>query len=660
MEGSRKKLVYSVVDRCKTCYTCVRECPAKAIRIVGGQAEIIAERCIACGNCVRVCSQGAKAFYKTMDIVLEWINEGKKVVAIVAPSFPAEFMDLSDHQEVVGMIRKAGFYKVHEVSFGADLVARRFKELISDDYFEPYITSDCPAIVSYVKKYQSDLVENLAPVCSPMTAMARVVRKIYDEEIKIVFIGPCIAKKNESDDVDEVITFRELRQIFLLKNIDNYGVEWSEFDGPLGGVGSIFPVSRGLIQAVDIDDKMFKSNIIAAEGRYNFQEALREFKGKSLNQEHLELLCCDGCIMGAGMTSGVNRYAKGAFVSKYVKRKLELFDEEAWKKNVDFWYSGISLDFVFEPINLLDLEPSEDEVREVLKKIGKVQITDELNCGACGYDTCYEHAVAIIKGLAEEEMCLPYAIEKLHQSIEELNVSNLKLANAQQALKQSEKLASMGQLSAGIAHELNNPLGVIIMYSNILLDEQGDSSTISPDLKLIVEQAERCKKIVGGLLNFARKNQVNFSEINLREFVHRALQSVIIPSNIEASVKCNVPLPEIKIDEEQMMQVITNLIKNAVEAMSDGGKIMLEISEDKEFSHLRISDTGSGISKENLNKIFEPFFTTKPIGKGTGLGLATAYGIIKMHKGKIEVQSNDDPATGPTGTTFILSLPKNS
>ena len=137
---------------------------------------------------------------------------------------------------------------------------------------------------------------------------------------------------------------------------------------------------------------------------------------------------------------------------------------------------------------------------------------DHLNCGACGYDTCVEHAIAITEGLAETEMCLPYAIEKLHHSIDELNLSNEKLASTQMALKQSEKLASMGQLSAGIAHELNNPLGVITMYSNILKDEAPQDDPIQEDLELIVEQANRCKKIVSGLLNFARKNQVKLSE----------------------------------------------------------------------------------------------------------------------------------------------------
>jgi len=132
-------------------------------------------------------------------------------------------------------------------------------------------------------------------------------------------------------------------------------------------------------------------------------------------------------------------------------------------------------------------------------------------------------------------MCLPYSIEMMHQTINNLNITNDKLASARQALKQSEKLANMGQLSAGIAHELNNPLGVISMYSNILKDESKDGDPIREDLSLIVEQANRCKKIVGGLLNFARKNQVNTESTDIVEFCRRSLLSVIIPSNITTS-----------------------------------------------------------------------------------------------------------------------------
>jgi len=164
--------------------------------------------------------------------------------------------------------------------------------------------------------------------------------------------------------------------------------------------------------------------------------------------------------------------------------------------------------------------------------MGKFSRQDHLDCGACGYDTCESHARAITQGLAEVEMCLPYSIDTLHQTIHKLADSKHKLLSVEQALRQSEKLAHMGQLSAGIAHELNNPLGVVIMYSNLLLEECGDDKQLKEDLELIVEQAGRCKSIVGGLLNFARKNQVKYSRMDLEELMRISTSSLIVPDNI--------------------------------------------------------------------------------------------------------------------------------
>src|SRR5665647_992317 len=154
-------LVYTIKELCRTCYTCVRECPARAIRIVGGQAEVIDERCVACGNCTKVCSQGAKVFTNTVDLVRKLIEKGGKVAAMVAPSFPAEFHDVTDHRKIVSMIRALGFSYVSEVSFGADLVAHRYYNLVSDTHVKNYISSDCPAIVTFIRFYHPDLTDCL-------------------------------------------------------------------------------------------------------------------------------------------------------------------------------------------------------------------------------------------------------------------------------------------------------------------------------------------------------------------------------------------------------------------------------------------------------------------------------------------------------------------
>jgi len=243
----------------------VRECPAKAINIINGQAEVITERCIGCGNCIKVCSQDAKIFILTRLDVKTLLQSEHKVAAIVAPSFPAEFTEISEHKSFVGMVRALGFDYVFEVGFGADLVAHQYKKLLEKEVETGFISSDCPAIVNYVRFYHPDLVKNLAPIASPMVAMSRVVKLCCGDDTKIVFIGPCIAKKAESKEVDVGLTFRELRGMLDHAGISVDTVVHSDFDLPRAGKGAIFPISRGLTQTVNMNDSLLEGNVIVSE-----------------------------------------------------------------------------------------------------------------------------------------------------------------------------------------------------------------------------------------------------------------------------------------------------------------------------------------------------------------------------------------------------------
>jgi signal transduction histidine kinase/iron only hydrogenase large subunit-like protein len=644
------------------CYTCVRECPVKAIRITDGQAQVVGDRCIACGNCARICSQHAKLLLSTIDEVRSLLRSGQRVAACLAPSFPAEFADIP-YTQLVGMIRALGFDLVVEVSFGADLVAREYRRLVSSCNGHRYISTTCPAIVSYVERYYPDLVDSLSPIVSPMVAMARALRQLHGDDLKVVFIGPCIAKKVEAQsgdvagEIDSVLMFPELRRICVDNGIFPEGVLSSEFDPPHGAVGGLFSVSRGILQAAEIQEDLLTGEVIATQGRSHMLEAIKEFGEGDLGAKLLEVLCCEGCIMGPGVSSDLPLFNRRRHVRTYVCHRIQSLDRSQWQENLDR-FTDLDLRRAYRANDQRIPIPAKSELTAIMHRMGKFSPVDELNCGACGYDTCLEHAVAIHKELAESEMCLPNTIDQLRVALTELKASHQELATTQEALLQSEKLAGMGQLAAGIAHEVNNPLGVVLMYAHLLLDECDPQSKIREDLAMITEQADRCKKIVAGLLHFARQNKVCRSPVDICEVIDRTMLAMTVPERMTVRIDRSAADPVAEVDRDQIVQVLTNLVTNAIAAMDDAGTLTIRVTGDARDIHIAVSDTGIGIPPENIKKIFDPFFTTKQMGKGTGLGLAVSYGIIKMHSGNIRVHSQADPKVGPTGSTFTVTLPR--
>lgn len=640
----------------------MRECPAKAIRIVDGQAEVVAERCIGCGNCVRVCSQKAKRVRSSVPDTRTLLRQDQPVAALIAPSFPAEFSE-ADFEVFVGMVRALGFDSVYEVGFGADLVAAEMRRLLESNQNKRFISSACPAVFGYIKRYHPEMIDRIAPVVSPMIAMARVVREIHGPDLRTVFIGPCIAKKIEahsrevSNEIDEVLTFSEFRQMLKESEIRAEHVRPSDFDPPHSGKGSLFPIGRGLLEAAGIHEDLVSGDVISANGRENFINAVMEFSTGEVDARLLDVLCCDGCIMGSGMTQPNPPFKRRALVSQYAREAVRRRDMSRSDLNR---FQDLDLTREFIPNDQRIMPPDIHQIREVLKGMGKTRPEDELNCGACGYETCVEHAVAICKGLAEIDMCLPHTIERLHRSVRDLNDSNQQLARTRQALIHSEKMASMGQLSAGIAHEVNNPLGVVLMYAHLMKDAIVRHPDLQEDVDMIVEHADRAKKIVSGLLHFARQNKVDLKSTSVPELIENCIRSVDLPANVTLEVDHALEDPAASLDRDQIIQVILNFINNSLTAMPDGGVLSIHTTGNDRDIRITVRDTGIGIPEELRDKIFEPFFTTKGIGEGTGLGLAITYGIVKMHQGDLKLESNNDPKQGPTGSAFTVTLPRKA
>lgn len=650
-------IISTISDRCKRCYSCVRECPASAIRVIDAQAQVIEERCIACGHCVKVCSQDAKKILSEIDLAFKLL-ETETTVAIVAPSFAASFPD--NYRKVPSALRKLGFVKVIETAFGADLIANQYLNIIKSESDKTIISSACPAVVSFIQKYYVDLIPNLAKVVSPMIALGKYIKQEMGSDIKIVFVGPCVAKKQEAMDdefpdvIDAVLTFQELKEMFTVKGIEINLMQESDFDPPQAMMGKAYPLAGGLLKTTDISDDVLEKDIIVVEGKKKVLEIIDEIAHNNINAKFTDILFCEGCISGPAIDTSLNYYSRREKVIDYIQEKINSVDKRVWKSNL---YNARKLNLIrnFKVDDQRRPMPSEEKIREILAQTKKYSLKDELNCGACGYETCREYAFAIAKGLAEKEMCLPYLIDELRNAYENLS-------NTQEQLKIAEKLASIGQLAAGVAHEINNPLSTIMIYSSLLkkeLEGYFNDDKYKADLELIIKEANRCKNIVSNLLNFARQGKLNLKEIDLKKVLTDIIKTFTISpnyKNIDFILNHKNGECVLTVDEDQIKQVFINIIKNACDAMSDSDKKVLCINlicNDNEIV-IEFNDTGKGISKENQSKIFTPFFTTKSIGKGTGLGLAISYGIVKMHKGNISFVSEEGK-----GTTFIVTLPRN-
>jgi signal transduction histidine kinase/iron only hydrogenase large subunit-like protein len=663
-----KAVVWTIEERCKQCYTCIRECPAKAIKVEKGQAKVIEHRCIGCGHCVTVCTQNAKAVLNGVTSTLRFLASDQPVVAMLAPSFPGAFPDV-DPERVVGALRECGFSKVVEVAFGADLVNQEYVKLAKNSTVDqwpqvkrPVLASPCPAIFRYIEKYAPSLLENLAPIVSPMVAMGRAVHRIYGEDVRIVFIGPCTAKKMEirdeevSDAVDEVLTFAELNDLFdeLKVNIQESMGSW--FDPPHPILGRIYAISGGLIRSSGLPFDLMDNEIIMAEGKHRILKLLESIQNGDIKANVIDVLFCEGCINGPFIDQSVNYYTRKQKIVEYTETRRERTNTSEWANYIEKCKS-LTLTRTFQPKSIPSEAPTEEEIRDILAQVEKYTKSDELNCGACGYTTCRDYAKAVYQGLAEKEMCMPYLIENLKSTKTELQDSLNELAEAQEMLIQHEKLASIGQLAAGVAHEVNNPLGSILLYAHLLLQQLGNENPNSKDLKFIIDEAKRCQKIVSGLLNFSRQGNINLVKQNLKPLIEKmvgVMKKQSLCQNITFNVDIQEDLPDIEIDKDQIYQVMLNLTVNAAEAMPEGGTLNIAAhTNDKEDRlYLKFTDTGVGIPEKNVNKLFTPFFTTKQLGKGTGLGLAIAYGIVKMHRGTIGVES----VLGE-GTTFTITLP---
>jgi signal transduction histidine kinase/iron only hydrogenase large subunit-like protein/CheY-like chemotaxis protein len=651
-------VVTTIEARCRRCFNCVRSCPAKAIRVQAGQARVLEERCIGCGNCIRVCAQNAKQAQSAVGAVTALLAEDKPTVAILAPSYPAAHRGVSAGQYVAA-VRAMGFDHVMEVGFGADMVAQEYARILRDPPGHPLISTPCPALVTYIRKYVPELVPNLARVVSPMIALGRAVKRRYIPGAGVVFVGPCVAKKAEiyepevDDAIDSVITFRGLGEMLTQMGIDPRALAPSEPDPPLPQFGALFPVSGGLLKAAAVQADLMNDSIVVVEGPNSCRAALKELLEGSFSARFLDALLCKGCIAGPAFPEEVSPLHRKERVTAHVRELqasgVSLPDELAKVANIE-----VRREFEAQPV--VATMPTEIEIRDILARTNKISREDELNCGACGYASCRDKAIAVYQGLAEPEMCLPFLIDQLQVNLERLARSKGELEKVRELAARAKQLASMGQLAAEIAQQMTNPLGNIIVFAQLLRDGLPEDDLRREEVATITAEALHCREVMSSLQEFGRQREPQWEQTHLSEIVGRALAEAstrIASDDVHVITHLAEGLPPIVADPARLTQAVVNVLANAIEAIGEAGTVTVTTrvaDGDGERAEVVISDDGPGIEAAILPRVFQPFVTTKT-RPGAGLGLAVAHGIVHAHGGDIRIDSR--PGAGATVTISV-------
>lgn len=387
-------------SNCKNCYKCIRRCPVKSIKFSGNQARILNDECILCGQCFVVCPQNAKEIVDETEKVKAFLQANEKTIISLAPSFIANYNGIGINS-LKKAIKQLGFFDVEETAIGATIIKKEYEKMVAKGDRDIIITSCCHSVNLLIQKYYPELLPYLADVVSPMLAHGVDIKNRY-ADCKVVFVGPCVAKKDEakrnSNIIDAVLTFEDLSN--LLKE-NNISIE-NSCDNLEESKARLFPTTGGILKTMALSSD--KYTYVAIDGTENCISALNDIKNGNVHNCFIEMSACIGSCIGGPVMEKYHRSPIKDYVtvSNYAGKKdfnVKEYDHKQLKKEVD------KID-TYKPI------PSNGEILEILKKMGKTSVSDELNCGSCGYNTCREKAIAIYQGKADVSMCLPYLKDK--------------------------------------------------------------------------------------------------------------------------------------------------------------------------------------------------------------------------------------------------------
>ena len=388
-------------SNCKNCYKCIRHCPVKSIRFSGNQAYIIGNECIMCGQCFVVCPQDAKQIVDETEKVKVLLQSDDPVIVSLAPSFIANYEGVGI-ESMRKALKKLGFFDAEETAIGATIVKKEYEHMINEENRDIIITSCCHSVNLLIQKYFPAELPYLADVLSPMQAHCRDIKRRYPDA-KTVFIGPCVAKKDEAQYyegiVDAVLTFDELTAWLKAENIE---LESNTSEKDENSRARFFPTTGGILKTFIEENPHY--TYLAIDGTENCIAALRDIENGNIHRCVIEMSACVGSCIGGPVMEKFHRSP----IKDYAAVARSAGEKDFAVAQPD----PIELRQIFTAIGRKNPQPSEEEIREALRQMGKTKPSDELNCGSCGYDTCREKAIAICQGKAEISMCLPYLKDK--------------------------------------------------------------------------------------------------------------------------------------------------------------------------------------------------------------------------------------------------------
>ena len=425
-------------SNCKNCYKCIRHCPVKAIRFSGNQAHIIGNECILCGQCFVVCPQDAKRIVNEVEKVKVLIQTGIPVYVSLAPSFIANY-DGVGIESMREALKKLGFKDVEETAIGATYVKNEYERMLKEEERDVVISSCCHSINLLIQKQFPSLLGYLADVVSPMQAhCADIKRRVPNA--KCVFIGPCVAKKDEADHykgvVDAVLTFEELTNWLKEENITLKQQVVSDDQSR----ARFFPTTGGILKTMKTNAPGY--TYMALDGVENCIAALKDIENGHIHKCFIEMSACVGSCIGGPV---MEKYHKHSIIKDYIS-----VSDYAGKEDFDVVQpKSENMRKHFSYIERENKQPSETEIFNVLRQMGKFKPSDELNCGSCGYNTCRDKAIAIIQGKAEISMCLPFLKDKAE------SFSDTIVKNTPNGLIVLNEMLEVQQINKAMLHIMN-------------------------------------------------------------------------------------------------------------------------------------------------------------------------------------------------------------